>query len=799
MADFDEAVSDWGRVAPQLNFLGEIALSKSETDHHLKTLRSRLETHYYYATYTVPITVLAINCAYYYYDDNGFWKHFCTHLHIANNWPTQSNFGNIIERYLQKLAGNRFDERSGPFRYVGRILEQCGVSQHYMKKFVDFIKFIKGHSSWDAVSKLSHDEYNKCIPDGLPKFLHKFLKDISGWYFVIAVANNMSQYERKLIDDAMLCTLSGYRPEFWIDFLKFYNGTAIKLSAHQPSARSFGYVEPPYLYWPDKKPPRNPDFVADGEHVYMKPFGRIGIGNFNSLSVGRYIFVSCIAGKTNLISTDKLQKDTEKFGSLDLNKLGVSTPCELELWFEATGRTSGQGQEKQLGKWICTLVDAISFEVSPQQLLPPEDSLSIAIRGPQNYQLSFPQPAKNKSHGKEWAVPCSSSYVDGAIVAGSLAIPISIPVYRDMLRMESGSKILLNSHEDLTEHITIEGWPGSKVELVIQDNIRKQTVETGIRFGGDGNVRLSVKNNLEKALKSWPGSWGLISQGTGTLEGCILYLNLPAFMQDAAELWNYPDIFFNALPRMCSSAFKQLASMTTSQCRHSFDASLVANFPEKLQKIAWILAACAKVFDGTNILNLEVQDKRIPYNTRKTLLWYLKARDIHSDDKPDDLDFLIDSLGEPEAVYAPRWIGMVQSERQRILELSKLRTDLGQQITEWVSEVTGVTRLTYSGVIANLTGGQELTKAWKGFYENKQSLDRLQVIYSLANALVNVQGTVGALARILQLVVLKNSGRKHLMQKIDTANMSIELDLVAKYLRGNTDSTPPTLFDELLK
>jgi hypothetical protein len=227
VTDFDGAVRHWKKLAPQLSFLGEIALSETETGTYLHSLSSRLKNQYNYYGYAIPISVLAVNCAYYHYDDSGFWHFFCKSLNLDCNPSIQARLGEVIESCLRSLRGEYFDERSGPFRYVGRILEECGISQYYMTPFVGFMKLLKGRHSWTTVSALSYSDYKKCIPYDLPKYLHSFLADISGWHFVTDVTNSLSQYERNLISPEGLCSLPGYRSDFWVGFLKNYDGTSI--------------------------------------------------------------------------------------------------------------------------------------------------------------------------------------------------------------------------------------------------------------------------------------------------------------------------------------------------------------------------------------------------------------------------------------------------------------------------------------------------------------------------------------------------------------------------------------------
>ncbi|MGV6994635.1 hypothetical protein ACUZ9P_01920 [Desulfovibrio sp. QI0430] len=785
MHDLDEAIGHWKKLAPQLSFLGEIALSETQTATYLHALSSHLKEQDSYNNFATPISVLAVNCAYYHYDDNGFWHFFCKSLRLDCNPAVQSGIGNVIENYLRSLRGKNFEKRSGPFRYVGRILEECGVSQYYMSQFVDFIKLLKTHGSCDIVSNLSYIDYKKCIPCDLSKFLHSFLADISGWHFVTDVANSLSQYERNLIGPDNLCLLPGYRPNFWADFLRYFDGTSITTNFEPRSSQSSfeQQISPPHIYWPDK-PPISPPFVTD-HHVYMSPFGNIAIGNFKSVQAGRYIVVYSVAGKTNLVPLESFELSASNVALLDLNELFEAPPCELELWFEIAGRSSGTKCERQIGKWVFVFIDKIDFETCPEKLLTPEESVHVALHSPQGYRLKFSQPATSKEQGKKWIIPCNVSKMRGEIVNGELVIPFEIPIYRDMLRLESGSKLLLSSQKDFEENLLIEGYPGSKLELCIKSNTQNVSIETGTRFGGNGTIKLNIKSTIGAELESWQEGWGLLSQGTDTLEGCVIYLNLPIFISNLSEIWSYPNEFFFALPTEWAKSFRELANALSRQHHNFFDVKIISTFPQKIQNIAWILASCAYVFDGARIHNLDMQNEQIlqniPAETRKTLLWYLAAKKVNTDENPEQLASLIEASFDPKAVYSLRWVDKVRLECQRISRLNTLCTDLGRHIIEWLAQVTGNARTTYSGMIANLPGGRDLTTAWRQFIDHQFTNS-----YSSAHKLERELGVVGALARILQLVILKESGRKQLMVNVDTVHIPTELLPVVKGLLSDT-------------
>lgn len=200
----------WKSEIRTVSYLGELTLEKSAVD----LLCSELGTDAAHRPMT--LTVLAVNCAYYYLDNDGFWTHFCAKLGVDHSSSNTQILGYHIEKYL-KTINKRFRERSGPNRYVGAILEQSGITRKQLPKFVDFLRDLGRRYKWDGVLGLDYNRYRLQIPTVGSKYLLNFLNDESGWKFVKDVARHLSQRERGLVEISELEKVKGYHPSFWAE------------------------------------------------------------------------------------------------------------------------------------------------------------------------------------------------------------------------------------------------------------------------------------------------------------------------------------------------------------------------------------------------------------------------------------------------------------------------------------------------------------------------------------------------------------------------------------------------------
>ncbi|MGB9825609.1 MAG: hypothetical protein ACPLRU_02950, partial [Desulfofundulus sp.] len=219
--------AEWEKVLGNSRYAAEICLDEDTMVWLARELGQYLDSNMYIPPdddrrYEIALVVLAVNCAYHYYDDEGFWPHFCRLLGIENTYANRERIGKIIERQLQ-LLGLKQLERKGPFRYVGAILEQCGISKRYVVPFAGVIKELKGGNPWNAVLTMGQEEFWRRVDMfNCSRYLKDFLKDTAGWRFTIQVCHLLMLYEIGVMPLEDLKGLPGYQLGFWEELIAHF-------------------------------------------------------------------------------------------------------------------------------------------------------------------------------------------------------------------------------------------------------------------------------------------------------------------------------------------------------------------------------------------------------------------------------------------------------------------------------------------------------------------------------------------------------------------------------------------------
>jgi hypothetical protein len=211
----------WLEALKTCDFAGQIDLTEQDLRRLAGPVRLGFETAVVTAKTHALRVVFSVNCAYY-AQDGGFWKYLCALLGYEDTPQQETTLGRQIE---ESLAYFKFlnQPRSGPFRCVGPLLEQAGVTLRSMHKFAEALRQA-ARGDWERLRTIGFHEFRRVV-DGLApgSYLGLFLKDDSrtGWNYACAVARSISQHERGVISWQDLQKLPGFRPGFWTE-LKSY-------------------------------------------------------------------------------------------------------------------------------------------------------------------------------------------------------------------------------------------------------------------------------------------------------------------------------------------------------------------------------------------------------------------------------------------------------------------------------------------------------------------------------------------------------------------------------------------------
>ena len=207
--------SAWVESLKSCDFAGQIDLSEEDLTSLADPVRRGFEGSVVTAQKHATRLVFSVNCAYYAHD-GGFWEYFCEYLDYESTPPNQAWLGPKIEDSLVSF-GFLDQPRNGPFRWVGPLLEQAGVTLRSMHNFAEILRQAS-KGGWDRLLSLTFYQFRDIVEGLTPgTYLGQFLKDDSrtGWKFARDVARSISQHERGLVSWKDLQELPGYRPGFW--------------------------------------------------------------------------------------------------------------------------------------------------------------------------------------------------------------------------------------------------------------------------------------------------------------------------------------------------------------------------------------------------------------------------------------------------------------------------------------------------------------------------------------------------------------------------------------------------------
>jgi len=247
--NFREIAEIWLEKLESCQFAGEIYIDEDQMRQIAGEMIRKYDSGQITADqYATILVITAVNCAYHYYDDEGFWPHFARLVRKDLSDFQMETFGRTIEVKLDTLGLLR-TRRTGPFRYVGALLEQCGVSRRYIAPFARILRELScGRQSWDSVVAISYREFQRIISElNCSKYLKSFLMDAEGWKFTIQVCQLLQYYELGIMTLTNLTEIPGFQPHFWQELISH-----LALRARTERKKQSLVFRPRICFFPEK-------------------------------------------------------------------------------------------------------------------------------------------------------------------------------------------------------------------------------------------------------------------------------------------------------------------------------------------------------------------------------------------------------------------------------------------------------------------------------------------------------------------------------------------------------------------
>lgn len=596
-------VAEYQEKLKNCHFAGEIYIDVEEMNKLAKKLKHYLELKDYVPMednwYETALIVLAVNCAYHYYDDEGFWPHFFRLLKMENTNRNQKLIGELIERRL-RLLGLDITARTGPFRYVGNILEQCGMAKRYIMQFARILKELKGFKSWDALLLMGLEEFRKRIDMfNCSRYLKDFLMDTAGWKYTLQVSHILMLLEKDLMTVEDLRCLPGYQPGFWDELLSFIQLEKAKKRNILPvfTKRSTNFSGKAKkrkkasvkLSWIDAEKYRL-EFSDRNFDVFIGRLPELFVSDFKSIEEQRAIMLYEAPPFTGRIR-DK--KDLDKV----LKKINDNAPIAGGFSVYSIGRAGNPENG--------FLIEELEFYLLPPLEIKFEKRLYSSFEDPViSIKSEFPvymnlKGCRKIEDGKKWLVPTSVKRVEGTIKCGDIEVSLIIPIYRVGIYDEEEKPVryILREELDRDKDFLLSGYPNSRANLTVL----QQNTSLPVVFDENCLSYISSRQLLE-----------LLSDNDFHINELFLYdgnriVSTGAVVIDLMSVAKA--IYSGNIPRVnvgCNESLKEVLNICSNLCSNDlhvkeFNLKKFPDFHPALNELVFSIFACAKIFDDVNI------------------------------------------------------------------------------------------------------------------------------------------------------------------------------------------------------
>lgn len=767
----------WEKQLETCNFVGELCLNEDDLNNISNMFKESQKFLIKPIHYSSAILVAAVNCAYYYYDENGFWHHFKK----LTGYENTLEIGDMIEKKL-KAHGLIALERSGPFRYVGVILEQCGISKRYFWTYAGILRQLKSKLG-NGFGNINNENIKKIITQiDCQKHLKNFLVDPSGIEFTVQVCNLLAMYEEGWINEQELYQVKGFMAGFWEFFInefevkirndrqnrsletplskpKRFTGERLgnfgipnndPVPVHNGSRVNSNQKDTEVCVTLNWKDPENFLFEHHSEldDVFIENIPPIETSNFDPIQTGRTgMFYDLGFDKGRIRS----KKDLARLRDI-VKKKGM---VKGRIWTQVFERTRLAEQEVRSELTFIVIPDV--FKNLPVILGNEDFTFSApAIAGVTHGMLLINQCKLLDSRKQEWKIPANLTNLTGTIQFPSMKMEFSIPLNRISLKINDETVKYVEMKELQKEpEISLETIPGTTIQVVVnQSSLILTSDETGVTTISSEWIQSIPRSDKGIFPIQVNVNETILSTGTYVIEFETLQRMLLSEIDGKRDTED-PTI----------NMIFQLTEAIIDHPGTTIEMNGNLYLFEEMDQWLRILFHCAAIFDNTkfNVENHEMNWlEEIKLETVKHALMKMEQG------KFDQIESVIH-----EIPMIARWEKIIHDGIQKSTNAGRV-----QLLEDWSADIRKRRKLGMTSKLAKEPDVKEISKAWIHYLNDRPK----QALTILENSSVSTDFGKGLAVILVALIYLREARLNAALKKLETQLEIVELEQVREFL-----------------
>lgn len=715
-----ELEKNYSKKLQECYFVGEIVLTESELKDVGDYLREFVINESLNRVRNT-LLVFSTNIAYFYYDEQGFWKHFCEALNIDYCDINTSYVGQMIEETLLEYDLISMTRR-GPFRYVGAILEQTGITKRSIPVFSDIIKLaINNYRISNTITK-SYEKYKLFIENVYcSKYLKDYLLDKSGWEFTIQVIKIIYYLEERLLKLDEIPEIKGFHPSFWVDFFQNYGAFNIKGKKVNNSINNGVKVEkdekntkPVIIKW-HKEP--DIDIKDINYKIFYDNIPDIYISN-SGFFLGNNVLLFYDIG-------EGVKRIRDKTDFLKLKQeIKSKKACCGKLWVEYLDRKSVLFFNNKKILRFCVIPKAEIL--LPNDIYGNDEKILFKCTSP---YIIFDKCNRNINDLEYYEVPPNLKILEGKIKISNKEIKFTHEIHRVEINIVDSkfSQFIDYNLENKNCKLDIKALPESIITFGFVSEGKFFILKDKIQILPSGEFTVNYQSISEAIKKVNPvvGQFAIINNEKMHFmnKGIISYSKLLDEFQHIKDLYKHINLI-----RKIDIDLEEKINILFRIYNYKEIAISLEKFVN--DDIFMTLIYIAKTID-TNVKICDLKDEQIinqifDEEIIKTMNWFKNSKFAIQKQNFKETKNLVKMFRNL------KWIPTFNRWEQKIKELYvKLREydDEYKTIEEWKKDVI-TNNLRFKSKISKLHYGKQLTRAWRKYqsYEFTQSLNILKLI-----------------------------------------------------------------------